>query len=238
VFRAGYEVCFCRDPGCGLTDNKQTLKHLDASIGGNAASVSSLTSLVSSLPQGIKRAPRRLPTLSSPDPSKEQVAVLPPKTSVLQVRPYAKVSGPRHVPILAQVQGIPFLRLKKPQPEALSRALQHKLQKRIDLFDERVLLNNYWLPCARQEDIWDEIIREELGTGEDESGEDGTRWTDMVGEALNINVAAHDKELAEDKRNIRIMSKIVAEETQLAEQEGQKVVRGRQGKTIKSHWLT
>ncbi|KAF1951487.1 hypothetical protein CC80DRAFT_207945 [Byssothecium circinans] len=219
VFRAGYEV----------------LQHLDAAETGDITSISSLNSLISTLPQGLKRTPPLPPPLPTPDPSKKRlVECLPLDRAVLNVRPYAKVSGPRHVPILASANGVPFLRLKKPQPPALSRILRQKLQTRIDNFDSRILFANYWLPLGRYEDDWDDILKRECGVGR----EGHMRWADPINEALRESNTAYDKILANDKCITRKMLKIVDEETKLAELEGQKVVRGRKGKPIKSRWLT
>jgi len=181
--------------------------------------------------------------------TKHPLAVLPPDRAVLNVRPYAHTSGPRHVPILASANGIPFLRLTKPQPPALSRVLRQKLSRRIERFHQRVLLSNYWIPIAKYEDEWDAILRRECGfKGEHDSGEvDGrgngapqrpAKWADVMLQAWEENADVFEKDLMTDKAIARKMLGIVDAETRLAKLEGQTVVRGRKGRPIKPRWPT
>ncbi len=123
---------------------------------------------------------------------------------------------------MASANGIPFLRLTKPQPVALSRVLHQKLARRIERFHRRVELQNYWLPMAKQEDEWDELIAAQLW-----KREDTVRWTDAVHEAERKNSELYEKELAKDLRIAKNMQRIVDEETKLALEEGQEVIRGR-----------
>ncbi|EUC50174.1 hypothetical protein COCMIDRAFT_82785 [Bipolaris oryzae ATCC 44560] len=205
-FKAGYE----------------TLDHLDASTAGDAASTSILTRMVAQLPRALIRAPpvRRTEDESSKEP-KERLACLPPEKAVLNVRPYAKTSGPRHVPIMSSANGIPFLRLTKPQPPALSRVLRQRLQRKIQLFDTKVLLSNWWLPMCQQEDEWDTLINAQL-----ETREDGVKWTDAIRQSERGNQEAHAKEMRKDREITKKMQNIVDLETKMALEEGQTIVRG------------
>ncbi|KAF2637945.1 hypothetical protein P280DRAFT_406034 [Massarina eburnea CBS 473.64] len=222
VFRAGYEV----------------LHRLDGTKTGDTTSLNSLTSLISTLPPGLKRAPpvRRPPP--PPDPAKKIFTFPPPERAVLNVRPYAKVSGRRHVPILASASSVPFLRFTKPQPPALSYIIRQKLKKRIKLFHDRVLLSNYWIPLGRQEDEWDELLEREFGVELMGSRSREMRWVDSMRKVLDENNAEHNAMMANDMATARRMTRIVEEETRLAIKEGQTVVRGRKRNPIKSRWLT
>lgn len=212
-----------------LTDNMQTLDHLDASATGDATSTSILTRLVSQLPCALTRIlpikPRRE---TPPDPLKERLARLPPEKAVLNVRPYAQTSGPRHVPILASANGIPFLRLTKPQPPALSQVLHQRLERKTELFDTKVLLDNWWLPICQQEDKWDVLMNEQL-----KKREDTVRWTDAVRLSQSENREAYEKDLKKDRQITRKMQRIVDMETELALKEGQTIVRGRRRHPIR-----
>lgn len=146
---------------------------------------------------------------------------------MLNVRPYAKVTGPRQVPILASANGIPFLRLTKPQPPALSRVIRQRLKRRIDLFDIRTLLANWWLPLSQHEDEWDALINEQLKQREDQ-----TLWIDAIHMAAQKNQAAYEVEIGKDRDITRKMQKIVDSETKLALEEGETIVRGRRRKPI------
>lgn len=139
-----------------------------------------------------------------------------------------QVSGARKVPVLASANGVPFLRLTKPQPAALSRVLRQKLARRIGRFHQRVELQNYWLPLAKQEDEWDVLMAAQLRKREDE-----VHWTDVMYEAEWQNGAVYEEELAKDRAIIKKMQDIVDEETRLALEEGEEVIRGRKKAPIR-----
>ncbi|KAH9865550.1 hypothetical protein J1614_009135 [Plenodomus biglobosus] len=209
-FKAGYEV----------------LDHMDASVTGDAASQSLLQRMISRIPPALKRKPQPR-RISTPEPPKERLATLPPERAVLNVRPYAKTSGPRHVPILASANGVPFLRFTKPQPPALSRILRQRLQRKIDLFDMKVLLANWWLPLCKQEDMWDTLINAQL-----KEPADNTRWADAVRLAEQENMEAHHKDLQKDIDVTKKMQKIIDKEMELALAEGQTIIRGRKRRPL------
>ena len=156
--------------------------------------------------------------------------MLPLSRAVLAVRPYAHVTGARRVPVLASANGIPFLRLTKPQPTALSRVLRQKLARRMDTFHARIELQNYWLPLARQEDEWDALLaaqarkepelEERVAEGED-------RWVDEILKAIEENADVAEEWGRRDKGIMRRMQGIVDRETELALKEGREVIRGR-----------
>lgn len=207
----------------------QTLDRLDGSAAGDIASSGILTRMISQIPAGLTRTPPiKLARQAPPEPLKERLACLPPEQAVLNVRPYAKVSGPRHVPVLASANGVPFLRLTKPQPPALSRVLRQRIQQKINLFDVKVLLANWWLPICKQEDKWDALIDAQLT-----ERDDTVRWTDAVRIAERENHEAYERDNAKDRDLTRKMQGIVDLETRLALREGRTIVRGRKKSPIR-----
>lgn len=209
-----------------FADNHQTVDKLDASTAYDAPETSTLSQLIATLPRGLTSAPlrRRIsPSPSQPHPSgKHPLAVLPPERAVLNNRPYAQVTGQRQVPRIASANGIPFLRLTKPQPAALSRVLRQKLARRVERFHRRVELQNYWLPLAKQEDEWDELILPQLRRREDK-----IKWADEVHLAEKQNGRIYEADLTRDALLIQKMQDIVDAETELVLKEGREVTRGR-----------
>lgn len=158
-------------------------------------------------------------------------ASLPPERAILNVRPYAKTSGPRHVPIMASANGVPFLRLTRPQPPALSRILNKRLVKKTAIFDKKVMIGNWWLPMAKQEDDWDEMV--DIGAGRRMDGPDnGVMWVDAVRLSERENQDDYERDQAKDRRLVTKMQRIVDTETKLALEEGQTIVRGRKKKPL------
>lgn len=215
-----------------FADDNQTVDKLDASTANDASGAGTLSRLIATLPRGLtSAAPSRRP---SPPPSplhqfgRPRLDVLPPERAVLNNRPYAQVTGQRQVPRIASANGIPFLRLTKPQPAALSRVLRQKLARRVERFHRRVELQNYWLPLARQEDEWDELILPQLRRREDR-----IKWADVVHEAERQNGLIYEAELSRDAMVIQKMQDIVDAETELALKEGREVIRGRKKAPIR-----
>ncbi|KAF1930819.1 uncharacterized protein M421DRAFT_57499 [Didymella exigua CBS 183.55] len=210
----------------------ETVDKLDASTTNNAAGMSTLSRLIATLPRGLTNAPptrRPLPSPPTPHPSgKHPLDVLPQERAVLKNRPYTQVTGQRQVPRIASANGIPFLRLSKPQPAALSRVLRQKLDRRIERFHRRVELQNYWLPLAKQEDEWDELVLPQLRRREDE-----IRWADAMHEAERQNGVIYEAELVKDAALIRKMQSIVDAETEFVLNEGREVIRGRKKAPIR-----
>jgi hypothetical protein len=96
------------------------------------------------------------------------------------------------------------------------------------LFDEKTLLNNWWLPMCQQEDEWDMLVNAQLGTGED-----SVRWIDAVRRAEQENHGAYERDMRKDRDLARKMQRIVDQETKLALAEGQTIVRGRKKRPIR-----
>jgi hypothetical protein len=215
-----------------LADNRQAVDKLDACTADDPASVNTLSRLIATLPRGLTNAPPASRPLPTPPPShpsgKHPLDILPPERAVLNNRPYAKVSGQRQVPRIASANGVPFLRLTKPQPAALSRVLRQKLDRRIERFHRRVELQNYWLPLAQQEDEWDELVLPQV-----KKREDGNKWADVMHEAERLNGAEYEAELVADAALIRKMQRIVDVETEMVLKEGREVITGRKKAPIR-----
>ncbi|OJJ40524.1 hypothetical protein ASPWEDRAFT_102093 [Aspergillus wentii DTO 134E9] len=131
----------------------------------------------------------------------------PDATSILS-RPRPVVSGRRQIPVLVNARGVPFLRIKKPQPKNLSGVLRTKLEKRWSKIERRERLQLELL-FAKDEDLWDRLtIDQEPDT-----------WSQEVLTALkdvNTKIKETDnknKELAE------AMWKVVLAERELAAKE-------------------
>lgn len=231
-FKLGYEVRCETRPADLIADHTQTVDKLDSSTATDTVGTSTLSRLIAALPRGLTNAPptrRPPPPPPPPHPSgKHPLAALPPEKAVLNARPYARISGARKVPILASANGIPFLRLTKPQPAALSRVLRQKLARRNLRFHDKIELGNYWLPLAKQEDEWDALLTEQLM-----QKEDNIEWAKAVSDAERQLGAQHAEWMANDKEITRKMQRIVDIETELALKEGQAIVRGRRKAPIR-----
>lgn len=84
---------------------------------------------------------------------KGHVGPWPGATPVLS-RPHLKISGRRHIPILANANTFPFLRFKKPQSPFLSRVLRDKIKQKTKRFTTLLDLEDA-LDEAKAEDVWD-----------------------------------------------------------------------------------
>lgn len=97
---------------------------------------------------------------------------------------------------------------------SLSRVIVHKMKRKIVNFEEKVLLDNYWLPLAKQEDHWDSLLRH--STPLEESG---VLWKHAVKEAQHLNRTTYDSMMAKEHAAMRKMQEIVDQEKILAAQE-------------------
>lgn len=67
-----------------------------------------------------------------------------------------KLHGTRKAPFLVNARGVPFLRIKKPQPQNLSGVIRGKLEKRWHRIERRDRLRAELL-FAKDEDVWDRM---------------------------------------------------------------------------------
>ncbi|EAS36284.2 DNA repair protein [Coccidioides immitis RS] len=205
-----------------LKAGQEALDLFQACSGGNKQSnqrVDSLLAATKSLLQQTLQE-RRDQAANTPPPDRTSLAAKeranrrpearrphPERISILS-RPRPVVSGRRHVPVLVNARGIPFLRIKKPQPPSLSctiRSLLNRRWKRIERRDRLELE----LVRARDEDRWDAL------TGQS----DILSWEGTVKESLHeVNTII----LEADRKNRAMaqrMWEIVLKERELAKKE-------------------
>ncbi|KAJ5929458.1 hypothetical protein N7454_006408 [Penicillium verhagenii] len=133
----------------------------------------------------------------------------PDAESILS-RPRPKVNGKRHVPVLVNARGVPFLRIKKPQPRNLSGVIRTKLEKRWHRIEMRERLQVELL-FAKDEDAWDQITNTKFG--------DPSSWTTSIKASLD-DVASKIKQMDQDNREMsERMWQIVLDERELAAKE-------------------
>lgn len=215
-FEAGYEA----------------VDHLDAAIAGSDASRDYILQLLARAPAKVKQDPPVVRTkrqqrllkrnCRQDEPAESEWQDHPPRRSILErPLPLDRLSGRRHVPVLFNAQGIPVLRIKKPQPHALSAYIKDRLKKKQKQTDTRYRLDAE-LELARTEDAWDSLLaaltQAEDGKREDNrSGEPS--WTEAVELSQKENL---DKHLAEKQKNREMAEKmqaIVDQERALYEKE-------------------
>lgn len=133
----------------------------------------------------------------------------PDAPSILD-RPRLSLSGKRKVPVLVNARGVPFLRIKKPQPRNLSGVIRSKLEKRWNRIVTRDRLHVDLL-FAKDEDSWDHLTR---------TSEKPT-WSEEVKLCLDD---VYEKIRETDRQNRELaesMWKVVLEERELAKREGE-----------------
>ncbi|OJD25719.1 hypothetical protein ACJ73_02909 [Blastomyces percursus] len=131
-----------------------------------------------------------------------------PDTEPILSRPRLQINGPRHVPVLATARGFPFLRIKKPQPPSLSRALRSKLDSRWKKILQRDKLEDD-VYIAQQEDKWDCMVEQC----------EGTPWASTVTESLGYTIKTIQYEDEKTKELAEKMWEVVLKERELADKE-------------------
>ncbi|KAL2810468.1 hypothetical protein BJX63DRAFT_316200 [Aspergillus granulosus] len=131
----------------------------------------------------------------------------PDATPILS-RPRPAVSGRRHVPVLVNARGIPFLRIKKHQPKNLSRVIRQKLDNRWSVIErrDRLVVEMYF---AQDEDEWDRMT----------TGMESETWYNTVRTSYEETLAYIK---AIDDKNTKLaesMWKVVLAERELATKE-------------------
>lgn len=147
-FQAGYEA----------------IDYLDAAVAGDEESKLYLSDLLERAPAKTKLPPPMNAQLRAKldkkaETDKSENVDDQPKASIFdRPLPLEKLSGPRHVPVLFSANRIPVLRIKKPQPESLSRFIRQRIEQRQSRHDRRWRLTAEQEIAAR-EDEWDELVR-------------------------------------------------------------------------------
>jgi hypothetical protein len=100
------------------------------------------------------------------------------------------------------------------------------------VFHMKVMLSNWWLPMAQQEDEWDDLVNTRAGRSID-GDDNGVKWVDAVRMSEWRNQETYERDQAYERETTRKMQKIVDLETRMALQEGQTIVRGRKRRPIR-----
>lgn len=141
-----------------------------------------------------------------------------PDAEPILSRPRAVVAGQRKIPILVNARGVPFLRIKKPQPQNLSRVLRQLQERKIKLTDRYQRLQVETL-FAKDEENWDRIINGETPLEiTDESSIKGS-WAQS---ARDARAKANRENLEFQEKQLKLAEKmweVVQAERKLAEKE-------------------
>ncbi|KAJ6083998.1 Complex 1 LYR protein [Penicillium sp. IBT 16267x] len=133
-----------------------------------------------------------------------------PNAESILSRPRTKVRGKRQVPVLVNARGVPFLRIKKPQPRNLSGVIRSKLEKRWHRIELRERLQVELL-FAKDEDAWDHLTKTKA--------EDPTLWSASVKSSLD-DVCQKIKQTDQENREMsERMWQVVLDERELAAKE-------------------
>ncbi|KMK54918.1 DNA repair protein (Rad1) [Aspergillus fumigatus Z5] len=139
----------------------------------------------------------------------ESTARRHPDATPILSRPRPVVNGRRRVPVLVSARGIPFLRIKKPQPKNLSGVIRTKLDKRWRRIERRDKLGVEIL-FAKDEDEWDQLT---LGQPE------AVTWAGEIKKALaEVNTQLKESDL-KNKELAEAMWQVVLAERKLAAEE-------------------
>lgn len=141
---------------------------------------------------------------------KETVRRRPNTSSVLdRPKPLGALGDrKRHIPVLVNARGIPFLRYKKPQPQNVSGVLRSKLSTRWSWIMRRDKLKDDLL-FAQDEQDWDRIT----GT------EERPAWTEPTKTALDDAISKISNFDQQSKARAEHLWEIVLAERALAEEE-------------------
>ncbi|KAL1988246.1 hypothetical protein VTN96DRAFT_221 [Rasamsonia emersonii] len=140
----------------------------------------------------------------------DATALRHPNAEPILSRPRPVVSGRRRVPVLVNARGIPFLRIKKPQPQNLSRVIRNKLERRWAWIERRDRLEIEKL-FAKDEDYWDSLVADEEA--------ESPSWADAVVESIQDVLSKISESDKKAKELAEKMWKIVLAEKELAEKE-------------------
>ena len=119
--------------------------------------------------------------------------------------PQSKLSGSgiRKVPLLVNGNGIPFLRIHKPQPVALGLRIAKMILWRQKRWDNIKFLEEYSVPAARMEDKWERILIKEFGSIDELVGADLVENEVYTGEGEVKNDNTHSWHIAPGEQDQR-----------------------------------
>ena len=158
---------------------------------------------------------------AAPTPAKTSPPRLWPYPGATRVldRPYANISGKRHVPKLVNANRVPILRFKKPQSPFLSRIIRDTVKTREARLSLCVKLHDL-LRYAHDEDEWDRILSKQVKIRQKNPEE---HWSSETQRALNdvvsLQTAAGNKRVAIAAQ----MQAIIEKEKELAMEEKSRI---------------
>ncbi|KAL2161884.1 hypothetical protein VTH06DRAFT_7668 [Thermothelomyces fergusii] len=133
-------------------------------------------------------------------------------------------SGVRKPPLLVAATGVPFLRLKKPQPRFLERVIRQTLNRRAKKAIRIMEMQNEGMADAAEEDEWEQLVAMML-TKKDwqqpgrlmEKRE--PTYRDSLSEAIMLTIESIDKEREDSIARAKALWQIVLAEQEMAAKE-------------------
>ncbi|EME87575.1 uncharacterized protein MYCFIDRAFT_191970 [Pseudocercospora fijiensis CIRAD86] len=124
-------------------------------------------------------------------------------------------TGKRHVPVLVNANGIPFLRYKKPMPANLAAFVNSRILQRDRRHKFRIEMEHN-LHLAQEEDRWDSILYKTAGVDSSGGGVVEGSWKDVSERSLQgiTNILQSEKE--NNRIHAERMQAIVDREAELA----------------------
>lgn len=141
----------------------------------------------------------------------EETARPHPNAKSILDRPQPLNGTKRHIPVLVNARGLPFLRIKKPQPKNISNLIRKKLHNRFKWIQRRENLR-IDLAFAQDEEKWDSLTGDAEMPAWSENTQDAL--VDLNAQISNFDMRA--KKLAEDMWKVVLAEKAMAEEEEAA----------------------
>ncbi|KIW06878.1 uncharacterized protein PV09_02554 [Verruconis gallopava] len=193
----------------------RALDYLDDAAAGGEASADRIAGYLDKVPDYLKQRRKVEP----PPPRPEAPPyITPPEHQFFNVFPREKVEGIRKVPSFVRANGFPMVRWKKPQPVKLSRTLQGLIKSKQESINTLAEYEDYHIPMARNEDVWDHLILQEMSEVKD-AQEISWEYSAVEGAQYikQLSVERHKKTMEKAYRMVEIVKK----EQELADQERQ-----------------
>lgn len=225
-FKSQRHVTSSRQLKLGFAAGYEAIDHLDAAVAGDQSRTQVLLDLLSRAPESVKRAPKNETWERWQRQEKRKAAVredfarrAAAKEKFFQRPvPLERLSGGvRRIPVLVNANHVPVLRIKKPQPLALSKYLNSRVKQRQRRHDRRWELEEL-AALGRAEDRWDALVFGEYGIKEG-GGRRGGRWEAFAIEGLKEIQGALMREKERNRDMAVRMQGLVDREVELRERE-------------------
>ena len=186
---------------------------MDDAVAGEADSVQRIAGYLSKVPHYLKQPPK-----IEPPPPKHKVPhyKTPEEHQFFNVFPRETVEGERKVPFFVRANGFPMVRWKKPQPYTLTRTLRGLIKGKIKNVDYQQDYEEVYIPMAKNEDVWENIIGHQTGIHENVMF--GGYTKDAVA-GLNVIKEIHRARHRRTMEKAHKMVAIVEREQELADKE-------------------